>query len=120
MMIGQISQGYPVIAVPFQLPEMPAFELEFVIDTGFAGYLTLPVSAVEAMNLPFFYRMPANLANDSDIMVSVYQVTVRWQGELRRVEVIAMGKRPLIGRALLAGQYLGIRFEEGSELRIEP
>ena len=34
MMTGQISQGYPVIAVPFQLPEMPSFELEFVIDTG--------------------------------------------------------------------------------------
>ena len=119
MMTGQISQGYPVIAVPFQLPEMPSFELECVIDTGFAGYLTLPVSAIEAMKLPFFYRMPANLANDSDIMVSVYLVTIRWQGELQRVEVIAMGKRPLIGRALMNGQFLGIRFEENAELRIE-
>jgi len=120
MMTGKVSQGYPVVEIGVQLPEMPLFQLECVIDTGFAGYLTLPVSAVEAMKLPFFYRMPANLANDSDIMVSVYLVTVRWQEELRRVEVIAMGKRPLIGRALLLGQFLGIRFEEGSELRIEP
>ena len=119
MMLGRISQGYPTLEVTFHLSEMPPLQLECVIDTGFAGYLTLPIAAVEAMKLPFFYRMPANLANDSDIMVSVYLVIIRWQEELRRVEVIAMGKRPLIGRALMAGQFLGIRFEEDVELRIE-
>ena len=31
-----------------------------------------------------------------------------------------MGKRPLIGRALLAGDFLGIEFRTDGAIRIEP
>jgi predicted aspartyl protease len=40
--------------VEFLLSQNTILSIEFVVDTGFNGYLTLPVSAVGAMNLPLF------------------------------------------------------------------
>jgi predicted aspartyl protease len=63
VIIGRISNGYPLVSVTFRLPGQPDFQLECVVDTGFAGYVTLPQPAVEAMELSFFYQMVTNLAN---------------------------------------------------------
>ncbi len=119
MTSGLVSDGYPLVSVTFRLPGQPEFQLECVVDTGFAGYLTLPLQAVEAVHLPFFYQMVINLANNSRTVADVYTAQVSWQDDTREVEVLAMGRRPLIGRALLAGTYLGIDFREGGEVRIE-
>ncbi|WP_414623326.1 hypothetical protein [Calothrix sp. CCY 0018] len=41
MINGRISQGKATIPVTFRLPSQPDFSVDFVIDTGFNGYLTL-------------------------------------------------------------------------------
>jgi clan AA aspartic protease len=119
MISGFVSNGYPVIAVTFQRPGQPVFQLECVIDTGFAGYLTLLLQAVQAMQLPFFYQMVINLANSSRTITDVYTRQIIWHDTKRQVEVLAMGTRPLVGRALLTGNSLSIDFRDGGEVRIE-
>jgi predicted aspartyl protease len=44
------------------LPNQRRVQIECVVDTGFAGALTLPPAIVAKLELPFVIRMNANLA----------------------------------------------------------
>jgi clan AA aspartic protease len=117
-MNGQVLSHHALLNVPCRLPNRPDLEIEFVIDTGFIGFLTLPPAVVQALNLPFIRRMPANLADDSTVMLGVYVVTILWNGEAREVEVLATGRRPLLGTLLLEGHELNMRFADGGSVRV--
>lgn len=64
-MTGQVQNDNLILPVPVRVPGQPPLTLEFVIDTGFTGYLTLPEAAVNALGLDFLRRIPANLADDA-------------------------------------------------------
>jgi clan AA aspartic protease len=116
---GIVKNRYATINVIFQLPNIPNFTIEFVIDTGFTGYLCLPLEAVSLMSLPFLYELPANLANNSWVDIPVHQAVIIWNGEERVVNVLATGKRPLLGTALLNEHELVIQFTENGLVTIE-
>ncbi len=118
-MNGRMIAHHALLDVTFRLPGQPDFEIECVIDTGFVGYLTLPLAAVSTMNLPFLRRMPVNLADDSIIVVEVYAATILWNGQERDEEVPATGKRPLIGTLLLDGSELNVQFADGGLVSVE-
>lgn len=117
-MNGQVSAHRALIQVPLLLPNQPDLEIAFVIDTGFVGFLTLPLAVVPVLNLLFLRRMPANLADDSTINVGVHAAVIIWNGEEREVEVLATGRRPLLGTLLLDGQELNVQFTEGGLVTI--
>ncbi len=112
-MRGQVVAHHPLLKVGFQLPDQLALTIEFAVDTGFVGYLTLPPTAIQKLNLPFLRRVTANLADDSVIHVSVHVATIRWDGHEQEVEVLATGIRPLLGTLLLHGYELNVQFTEG-------
>lgn len=112
-MNGVVHADQALLGVALRSPDRPDVTVEFVVDTGFVGYLTLPPSAVEALDLPFVRRITANLADDSAIYVSVYAATIVWNGQEQDVEVLATGRRPLLGTLLLAGCDLGVKFVDG-------
>ncbi len=118
-MTGQVAQLHALVSIPFRDPGQPDVAFEFVIDTGFAGFLTLPPAAVSALNLPLVRAIPANLADDSSILVFVHAATIVWNGEERDVEVMALGRRPLLGTLLLDGHDLGIQFADGGLVTID-
>ena len=119
-MIGSVRINQAVVSVPFRVPGQPDFSLEFVVDTGFAGHLTLPPTAVAALGLPFIRRVSASLANASTVLVNVHTATVVWNGTEREVQVLATGNRPLLGTLLLDGHELNIQFTDGGIVSIEP
>jgi clan AA aspartic protease len=95
------------------------FRVECVIDTGFEGALPLPAGAVEALDLPYLTELTANLADNTGVRVHVHVSTILWDGSKREVAVLALGRRPLIGTALLTGCYLGNDFTEGGAVTID-
>jgi clan AA aspartic protease len=95
------------------------FEVECVIDTGFEGFLTLPQTVVTDLNLPFLAPIRANLADNSRISTNVHLATIVWNRTDREVPVLAMGRRPLIGTALLQDYHLGIDFYEGGTVLVD-
>ena len=95
------------------------FPIEFVVDTGFTDHLCLPPEAVNLLRLPFLYNLSANLADNSSVSLAVHQATIFWDGVEREVRVLATGRRPLIGTALLNEQELVIQFTEGGLVTIE-
>lgn len=62
MIYGRVTEGKATIPVTFCLPSQPDFSVDFVIDTGFNDYLTLPLQAVNLMNLPLYSSITARLA----------------------------------------------------------
>ncbi|QMS90686.1 clan AA aspartic protease [Nostoc edaphicum CCNP1411] len=100
-------------------PERSGVEIECVIDTGFEGFLTLPSSVIAALGLPYLININANLANNSSVETDVYLATVVWNGVERNIAALAMGRRPLIGTALLEDYHLSIDFCEGGTVLVD-
>jgi len=116
---GIVSDGHPIIIIPFRIPNRADFPIEFVVDTGFTDELCLPPEAVALLNLPFKYDMLVSLADNSPVMLPVHKAIILWNNEERETRVFATGRRPLIGTALLAEYELVIQFTEGGLVTID-
>lgn len=119
MISGLVTDRHAVVALTFLLANGSSIPIEFVIDTGFTGYLCLPPEAVSLMRLPFIHDLPANLADNSEALLPVHEAVILWKGEERQVLVVATGRRPLLGTALLDEQELVIQFTEGGLVTID-
>lgn len=93
-------------------------EIQFVVDTGFEGFLTLPPDVVVKLGLPYVAKIQANLADNSKVTTNAYALKIVWNGVERDVIVLAMG-RPLIGTALLEDSHLSIDFYEGGTVLVD-
>jgi clan AA aspartic protease len=116
---GIVVDRHATVTLTFFLPNGSSIPIEFVIDTGFTGHLCLPPEAVSLMRLPFLHDLPANLADNSEVLLAIHSATVLWDGEEREIRVIATGRRPLIGTALLDDRELVIQFTEGGLVTID-
>jgi clan AA aspartic protease len=116
---GIVIGRQPQLKVVLRIADYPDLEIGCVIDTGFEGALTLPISAVEKLQLPVVARINANLANDENVVTSVHRATIVWDGAEIEVPVLAIGRRPLIGTLLLNNYNLNIDFCDGGILSVE-
>ena len=107
------------LSILFRLPNQPTLSIEFVVDTGFEGALTLPPAAVTALNLTYVVDIVVNLADGSQRKVGAYQATITWDGQDTDVAVFAMGDRPLLGTSLLDGFNLSVDFADGGAITIQ-
>jgi len=107
------------VGVVFRLPNSPNLEVEFVVDTGFEGALTLPPDAIARLNLPFYEEASAKLADNSNIKVDIHTATILWDGREVQVAVLAMGQRPLLGTALLNGFNLNTDFMDNGAVILQ-
>lgn len=112
MISGLVTDRYAIVALTFLLLNGSSIPIEFVIDTGFTGYLCLPPEAVSLMRLPFIHDVPANLADNSEALLPIHEAVILWNDEEKKVLVVATGRRPLLGTALLNEQELVIHFAE--------
>jgi clan AA aspartic protease len=119
-MIGIVSGRYALLPVPIRVPHRGEVAIEFVIDTGFSGYLTLPPDAVAVLGLPFEQSIPARLADGASVMMPTYTAVVVWDGVERVVEVLATGRQPLLGTALLDANDVHMEFKDGGQVEVTP
>lgn len=90
-----------------------------IVDTGFDGELALPLSLLNALQLPPLRRSTATLGDGSTIVHTVHRATILWDGTARRVFVAALDSEPLVGMELLAGYRLTIQVIPGGQVLIE-
>lgn len=119
MISGIVTDRHAIIALTFLLPSGSTFLIEFVVDTGFTDYLCLPPEAVSLLGLPFLYDLPVNLADNSEVLLAVHEAIILWNGEEREIRVLATGRRPLLGTALLDEHELVVQFTEGGLVTID-
>lgn len=119
MIYGRLTGVKATVPVIFRLPEQPDFSLDFIIDTGFNGYLTLPPQAVNAMNLPPRANTSATLADGSQVLFSIHLATIIWNSVEKVVLILASVNKPLLGTAMMAGYHLEIDFEDNGLVALE-
>lgn len=94
-------------------------EIEAVVDTGFTGFLTLPPSLITTLGLPFRRRGRAVLADGSESLFDIYEATVLWDGQPRRVAIDAVDTDSLVGMTLLYGYELTVQAVAGGRVSIK-
>lgn len=77
--------------------------IDAVIDTGFTGFLTLPVSVLTDLQLRAYRREEGTLGDGSTCVFDVYRGSVNWDGEFRPIDINASETTPLVGMSLLYG-----------------
>jgi clan AA aspartic protease len=119
VIVGRVEGQQARVNVTFVLADDNRLAVECVVDTGYEGALTVPEAAVDTLGLPVVTEVTAKLADGSEAEVDVCTATIVWDGTLAEVAVLAMGHRPLLGTALLAGRHLGVDFMYGGRVEIE-
>ena len=89
------------------------------IDTGFSGWLTLPLNDIERLQLDFIRQSDVVMADGSSKRVAVYGAEIIWWGPTLKIEVHELETGRLIGIALLTGFMLKIDVRQGGSIEIE-
>jgi predicted aspartyl protease len=94
-------------------------DVEFTLDTGFSGALTLPPAIIGALGLPWKGFGYLVLGNGQIEQYDQYTATIVWDGAPRSVLVDAVEVSPLLGMKLLAGNDLKALLAPGGRVEIE-
>jgi clan AA aspartic protease len=97
----------------------PTQLLEALIDTGFTGFLSRPLSMIESLGLPWIFSDSVTLGDGSEVIFQMYRATVIWDGQFKVVDVAASESEPLLGMSLLYGFKLQVEAIERGTVTIE-
>lgn len=92
--------------------------LEFVLDTGFNGDLSMPDEVILRLGLEYTGPVKVSYAVGSGER-QAYQGTVLWHGRPQEVEVINSDGEFLLGMEMLMGSRLTVDVRIGGEVLIE-
>jgi clan AA aspartic protease len=120
MMQGFVNQSCEAIMpVVVGRDNKPTQLVESLIDTGFTGFLSLPLSMIESMGLPWIFIDSVTLGDGSEVIFQMYRATVIWDGQFKVVDVAASESEPLLGMSLLYGFKLQVEAIERGTVTIE-
>ena len=91
-------------------PDGRSQEVTAVIDTGYNGAITLPLSVVSALSLPRGAAREVTLGDTSRKTFDYYTAEIVWDGRPRKARVLCIDGDPLIGTALLRNYKLNADF----------
>jgi clan AA aspartic protease len=93
-MTGIVQDLQACVTITFLLPSNNQVTLEFIVDTGFAGALTLSPNTIHRLGLPFELELDSILADGSSVLSPVYRGKIIWQENELEIAVLALGDRP--------------------------
>lgn len=93
--------------------------IDAVIDTGFTGFLTLPLQVLTALNLQAYSREEGTLGDGSTCVFDVYSGFVIWDGAFLQIDINASETVPLVGMSLLYGYRMQLDAIEGGTVTIQ-
>ena len=118
MMQGYVNQNYEAMLSLVVRNGDKLKSITAVIDTGFTGFLSLPVSIVTELELSWSYRDRATLGDGSEVLFDIYDGMVIWGGQYREIEINAAETEPLIGMSMLRGYRLQVDTVQGGLVTI--
>jgi predicted aspartyl protease len=119
MASGAVKNLVPVVPVAVLDGSGAPQQFQAILDTGFAGAISLPRSSIERLGLAYSRQEPVTFANGETQESSIYQATAIWEGERYLVPVYQLGPEPLIGMGLLNGNRVTMDVYEDGPISIE-
>jgi clan AA aspartic protease len=99
--------------------ERQTVAIEAIVDTGFTGFLSLPLADIQRLGLPYYGSEDGVLGDGSLCTFDMYSGRVIWDGEWRRVDINAAETTPLVGMSLLRGYRYQMDTVVGGRVVIE-
>ena len=93
--------------------------LQVVLDTGFTGYLTLPMGSNQRLGLRSVGQRTFELASGELVAFDAYLAVVSWHGSQIDALVLQSDSAPLLGMALIWGSRIIVDALTGGEVTIE-
>ena len=118
MIQGHVRDNFPRVILSLPGPQS-YINIEFVLDTGFDGELSIPSALIRELNTNFVTNRDILLADGSVRLTSLYEIMLDWDDDIRSTEVIVLEGRPLLGTLLLEGCQLQIDMNNGGEVVID-
>ncbi len=119
MTLGNFRDDHPRVCIA--LPgKSSRVEVEFIVDTGFAGDLALPARLVNQLEGILIALQERRLASGQLLVCPAYQIMLDWDGQARPTEILVMEGDPLLGTTLLKDTLLQVEMTEGGEVSVEP
>lgn len=118
MMQGYVNQNYEAMLSLVVRNSDKLKSITAVIDTGFTGFLSLPIATIRELELSWSYRDRATLGDGSEVLFDIYDGMVIWGGQYREIEINAAETEPLIGMSLLRGYRLQVDTVQGGLVTI--
>ena len=120
MMYGLVDQNCEIkLRLVISNGESERQTIDVLLDTGFTGYLTLPVAVLDRLNLHPYHRELGTLGDGSQCAFDVYRGFIIWDGTLQEIDINASESTPLIGMAMLYGYHVKFDAIEGGTAIIQ-
>lgn len=119
MMQGYVNTNYEAIISLVIKHNSRLKSINAVIDTGFTGFLSLPQSIIDELELPWSYSDYATLGDGSETLFDIHNGNVIWDGQFREIEINSADTDPLLGMRMLRGYRLQVDTIQGGLVTIE-
>ena len=120
---GSINRaGQAMIPIAVQNPARQQFvTFNFIVDTGFNGYLQLPMADIGRLRLTPAETIDTQLADGQVVESRMYRAMARWLETPTAVNVIESEKNiPLVGAGLLWHSSMLVEWEFGGRVTVAP
>jgi clan AA aspartic protease len=120
VILGSVANSEAMVEVEVSNFEGNSRRIEFVVDTGYNGDLTLPAAVIASLDLPSAGPRRARLADGGEIILQSFAAVIDWHGNSMRVVASQSEGKALLGMALLANCRLTIDVVDRGKVSIEP
>ncbi|MEO8495431.1 MAG: clan AA aspartic protease [Planctomycetota bacterium] len=108
-----------VIQVEALAADRSFVSIKAVVDTGFNGFLTLPLDVLNALGATAVGTRRAELGDGHVVELDIYFLKINWRDEDREVLALHAEATPLVGMSLLWGSRVRFDAEEGGTVTID-
>jgi clan AA aspartic protease len=119
MMQGYVNTSYEAVISLVIKHNSKLKSINAVIDTGFTGFLSLPQSLIDELELPWSYSDFATLGDGSKTLFDIHEASVIWDGQFREIEINSADTEPLLGISMLRGYRLEVDTIQGGLVTIK-
>ena len=120
MIAGTVTADREIV-IPMEAvsADRSSISFEAVVDTGFNGFLTLPVGLLNTLGASAAGTRRAELGDGNLVEMDVYCVNIRWRDEEREVLALSADAMPVAGMSLLWGSRVSFDAQEGGTITIQ-
>lgn len=119
MIIGAVmGNGDPVIQISVRDAGGQDVPINFILDTGYTGYLALPPRWVNRLQWTPTGVTLMRFADNSEAQTTTYDEIILWDGMERIVTIAELDGDPLIGTDLLYDHEVIIQFINGGRVTV--
>ena len=116
---GTFKDGHPRIVLQL-IGDAEPFDVEFIVDTGFDGDISLPRSIAQRVVRSSTGFREHKFADGRRERFEIFETRLLWHDSERTVELLVLEGEPLLGTELLADYLLQVEVVEGGNVLIEP